>query len=719
MMEYALQSIEYSVEGSKPVVYLYARDVTGKRVLIKDSFRPYFYIRTKDRWKLPTSMSIRRLENGYRSIYGEELTKVEMTIPAMVKLMRERLHKSQIHTYEADIEFVYRYLIDKGITYGFNDKLEPIPTNIAPVCLYFDIEAPNNEVVSITYRCNNELRTMVQGTSKENLCNINCEVYNSEKELLEAFIDAVVRLDPDVLIGWNISYDLGKLNERCKAVGVDSSRMSPMGIWKRDNRGYWKVKGREVFDLMEAFRILIHKEYEESPSSSLQYVARAYLKQEPITVSNWDTIWKTDPVKLVRKNIQDVELMIQVNEKYGAFDLFDEIRRFIGCRLKDTLKKGTIADIMLLRNTPYVLPNKYVHTLGATQEHKSYLGGYRKAERGVYDNVLYLDFKAFYPTIIILYNISIETFGKDSQEEGIVPKLLKKLMALREEKKLLMKQAKTEEEHRKYDIQQYSLKTVVNSIYGQFGFNRSRIYDLKCAETITALARKHIQEVEDLLSLFTHVCYIDTDGAMFPFEGDVNELMSSLSQLIGQFSIELADRYKRVIILDKEQYAALTENGEIKVKGLESVRADWSPYIKDTQMEVFRSVLQGASRDEIIAKVRRAYYDISKQPIHRLKIVKGIKKPIDEYKVQSFHIKACALAERLLGIKWQVGDKPNLIPLEGGIWIAIKSDTELPPEIARKVDFNKIREQFRHAIGQITDLIGIPWSIIEGQTTLA
>jgi DNA polymerase I len=716
LMEYALESIEYSVEGRKPFVYLFARDKEGKRVLLKDTYRPFFFIDTRDKWQVPSSMSVRRMEDGYSSLYNRPLTKVEMTIPAMVRLFRERLHKKGVATWTADLEFIYRYLVDKGIYYGFNENFEPVETDIASKYLYFDIEAPIKEVTAISLACNGEKATLVQGVDQSILCNVKCVWFESEKALLEAFIAKVRELDPDVLIAWNINYDLSKLDERCKALKVGLNDISPMGLRRKDSRGYWKIKGREVFDLMEAFKILIHKEYEESPSGSLAYVARTYLKKEPITIADWKGTWRNDPLRIVNKNIQDVEFMLEVDKEYGVLELFNELRRSVGCRLKDTLKKSIIADISLLRdNRNLVLPNKYVHTLGASKEKETYEGAYRRAEKGIYDSVLYLDFKAFYPTIIILYNISPESYGKFkcTDEEGIVPKLLRKLMALREEKKQRLKEAKEAKDlksTRKYDTQQYALKVVVNACYGQFGFKFSRLYNLDCAKKVTSEARKHIQELEATIDAFSHVFLVDTDGLMFSFEGDEKELMDSLSPLLGELRIELAEKYKRVIVLDKEQYAALTYDGEVKIKGAEYTRSDWSPYVKNVQLTVFKLVLEGVNKEAIEMEVKGAYESIEAQPLHQLRIMKAVKKPFDQYKVKSFHIKACKYSKQVLGLEWQVGDKPSLIPLKNGKWIATRDDTILPPSLLKEVDYDKIKEQFTHAIKQVTDLAGVDWN---------
>ena len=86
-----------------------------------------------------------------------QVARIEVEAPWDVPPVRDRLHASGIDTYEADVRFAVRYLIERGIKAGCtidgapsagksvtwvfdNPTLGPADVNIEPRVLSFDIE---------------------------------------------------------------------------------------------------------------------------------------------------------------------------------------------------------------------------------------------------------------------------------------------------------------------------------------------------------------------------------------------------------------------------------------------------------------------------------------------------------------------------------------------------------------------------------------------------
>ena len=154
--------IEYSVKenerGEKsPTVFLYIRAENGKRYTYPDtSFEPYFYIPADPYWfnKLTMLQNMKWDPVDYYSyIYREPLRKIYVDIPGSVGAVRRGLDKWRVPTFEADVLFVLRYLIDKEIyahvEFDIEEKtlkpLNDIELNIEPRVATIDIEAMADE----------------------------------------------------------------------------------------------------------------------------------------------------------------------------------------------------------------------------------------------------------------------------------------------------------------------------------------------------------------------------------------------------------------------------------------------------------------------------------------------------------------------------------------------------------------------------------------------
>ena len=64
-------------------------------------------------WAQPARFGLTR-----RTFAGESVARVELGIPQDAPPLRERLHRAGIDTFEADVRFAVRYLIDRGIRGG-------------------------------------------------------------------------------------------------------------------------------------------------------------------------------------------------------------------------------------------------------------------------------------------------------------------------------------------------------------------------------------------------------------------------------------------------------------------------------------------------------------------------------------------------------------------------------------------------------------------------
>src|SRR5690348_2170608 len=101
-----------------PVVHLYGRFEQGGGFLVRDDrTRPFFYVRSADAERAsirelpaPQSQPVDR-----RTFDGAPVQRVQLGSPGDVPPLRDRLHAIGIETFEADVRFATRYLIDRAI----------------------------------------------------------------------------------------------------------------------------------------------------------------------------------------------------------------------------------------------------------------------------------------------------------------------------------------------------------------------------------------------------------------------------------------------------------------------------------------------------------------------------------------------------------------------------------------------------------------------------
>ena len=227
----------YRVESKQPggrrvpVVHLYGRLEDGGTFLVRDDRQlPHFFIRTEDiqRARDASALPLNRepSSTAKHTFDGSPVAEITVGVPSDVPAIRDRLHQAGIDTFEADVRFPVRYLIERdikgsceiegvatpgeGVTVIFdNPKLRPTQLKIEPRVLSFDIETdPKAErLLAISlYAPGVDEVLIVDGSGRPMPDRATaCE---DEHKALTAFCDRIREFDPDVITGWNtIDFD--------------------------------------------------------------------------------------------------------------------------------------------------------------------------------------------------------------------------------------------------------------------------------------------------------------------------------------------------------------------------------------------------------------------------------------------------------------------------------------------------------------------------------
>ena len=521
----------YRVHGAAPVVYLYGALEGGGSFLVRDHRqRPHFYIRRRDATRAFELGADRQNETASRSFQGESVLRVEVDIPQHTPPLRDRLEANGIATFEADVRFAVRYLIDRDIRGGceivgdwrsgehlsriYDDpQIRAAQASVTPTVLSFDIETDpsakrllaialygrfGGAVVDEVYVVDANRRPMPHRA-------IGC---GSEAHALDAFAVRLQALDPDVLTGWNvIDFDLTVLGQIAKRVGRPLSLgRDAGGLRLRAAQGYFgsgqaSIPGRLVLDGMD----LVRGAFMRMDDYSLNGVASAVLGERKVELgaasNRAEAIlhrYRTDLPTFAEYARTDARLALAIVEKLDLVTLAAARSRLTGMtpdRVSASIASFDFLYLAALHKRRIVAPT--VRSADSRVSKHQAGGHVFEPVTGVHDNVWVFDFKSLYPSVIRTFNIDplgymaqpgdedVVRLADDAafaRREAILPTMLDSLFPQREAAK------------RNGDaVASQAIKILMNSFYGVLGTPACRFHNVAIANAITAMGRHLLQ----------------------------------------------------------------------------------------------------------------------------------------------------------------------------------------------------------------------------------
>ena len=521
----------------------------------------------------------------------------------------------------------------------------------------------------------------------------------TEAECLEKFKTELLKLDPDIITGWNvIDFDLAYLKNLFKKnkIPFNIGRTNEEASVRLESNFFRsstaKIPGRQVLDALNMIRDPFIQEAPsiknaEFDSYTLEDVAQAILKKGKLIKGKnrhdeIEQLYSKDQQKLVDYNLLDAKLAYEIVLETKMIELAVERTQLTGMPLDKLTASIAAFDSLYIREAhkrKIVSPT----TRFSTKETKI-TGGYVKLpEAGIYNNVLVLDFKSLYPSVLNTFNIDpashLEKPEKGAVEspnheffkntEGILPTIIKKLHTARE-------MAKKD----KRELSNYAIKIIMNSFWGVLASPNCRYFNFNMANAITGFARFIIQNTakEIEIKFGKKVIYSDTDSVFIVSEED-KEKTEKLGKVIEGYVNDYYEKYvkdnfnrksylelqydklylslmfPRTRIKGEEQTAAKKRYAGLKIKdgkeelevvGLEAIRGDWTEAAQEFQREILIRTFHGEQIETFI----RAYVKkvLSGQLDSLLVYRKSIRKELAEYtKTTPPHVKAARKLETL------------------------------------------------------------------------
>jgi DNA polymerase elongation subunit (family B) len=249
------------------------------------------------------------------------------------------------------------------------------------------------------------------------------------------------------------------------------------------------------------------------------------------------------------------------------------------------------------------------------------------------------------------WNISANGTIFKTDVQGIVPGLLERWYAERQELQAKKKNAKDDAQTAFYDKRQLVKKINLNSLYGAILNPGCRFFDKRIGQSTTLTGRcitKHMgAETNRMLTgVYDHtgdtIIYGDTDSVYFTAvpaleEGQkldmdsairlydhisdavsdtfpqflkdsfnipkhMGEVMKAGREVVGKSGVFITKKRYAIKVLDLEGWQP--EGGKLKIMGMDIKRSDTPEFIQDFLEEVLDDALEGYSEDTVIAKIK-------------------------------------------------------------------------------------------------------------------
>jgi DNA polymerase-2 len=707
--------------GRNVILHFGVSNEIGPVEIIIDRIKTVFFVNRN--LELPElNVQFERKEVQLKSFSGQDVDALYFFTNFDLKNAAEVLHKKSMTTFESDIDPVKRFLMERGINAQIrvtgdliqkddikifhNPKVESCQVNPFFKVLSLDIETGTKQkqlysiAVHVTFGSKEIKKVFLLSDSSSDLPEY-VETYSSEKELLSRFVEWFKQTDPDLIIGWHIiGFDLMFLEAKADElrvnfnIGRDNSNII---LRSRKAGNYFAyIPGRIVIDGPTTLR----NSFYSFEDFRLETVAQELLgKGKLITsedkVSEIDRLFQEDKQSLCEYNLNDAVLVTEIFNKTGLIDLLVKRAQISGLLLDQLGMMSAAFDHFYL---PKIHRAELVASnVNDVQISQHSAGGYViEPVPGIYSDIVVLDFKSLYPSIIQTFKIdpvsrlfsNIDTVTtpdgyKFSASKHFLPDYINELVKKR------IEASKNGDFHLSQAI-----KILMNSFYGVMGSSGCRFYHPDLPSAITGTGKwLLLQSKEYLYKNGYEVIYGDTDslfiklkegeGENSQFNGERLALELNFywkKRLKTDFSVtsflELEfEKYYRSFILTpvrggetgaKKRYAGLLlANGaeEIEFVGMEFVRSDWTKLAKEFQVQLYLKIFNKEEVADwirlIVQKVNKGAYD------DKLVYRKRLRKEIDEYqKSNPPHVRAARMINKTSGTVEYVITKQGPVPIE-------------------------------------------------------
>ena len=640
-----------------------------------------------------------------QSLQGRPLDAVYFRRQRDLREERRRLREGLLRTHEGDVKPHDRFLMERFVTGsmavrgevrqrdGYRELVNPgvkacdFTTELSALALDIETDGYDGPLLSIAVAGVGGERVWMTGSGP---ATDGLAYVESERALLEAFLEHVRGADPDVLTGWNvIDFDLLTLQrladrERIPfALGRGGERAKVLEPRNPQQPSVARVGGRVVLDGIATLKSATWS----FESFALEHVGQALLGRGKKIEHGGDPVaeirrlYREDKPALAAYNLEDCRLVLDILREADLVGFAIERQALTG--LPMDRQGGSVAAfdnlyLPRLHRRGYVAPD-----VGDAAGGEKSPGGYvMDSVPGLYENVVVLDFKSLYPSIIRTFAVDplgLAVPGPDpipgfhdasfAREGHILPELIQHLWEARDEAKKRSDAARSR-----------AIKILMNSFYGVLGTPGCRFFSPKLASSITLRGHEIITESRawiearglsviygDTDSLFVHVAGADaaaSEATGRQLAADLNAhwraTLQQRHRVASALEVEFERNFVRFLMPtmryskkgSKKRYAGLIHSADgekLVIKGLEAARTDWTALARRFQRELLDRVFHdqpwrewmlrltqdlraGRLDHELVyrKRIRRALADYTKNVPPHVQAARKLGRPVKE-----------------------------------------------------------------------------------------
>lgn len=518
-------------------------DEDGKRVQQKIAYQPTLYVPCKE-------------DSGFQNIYNEPVAPVKFDTIAEARDFVKKHRGMDGFPIYGMTQFQYTWINETFDEVNFDqDKMSIgiIDIEVGSDDGFPEPRQAKKPVTSIALGWRGKYLVFGCGDYKPHLPNVTYFKCNDETQLLSRFIQAWQKVDLDMVVGWNNQkFDMPYLINRIRRVLGDEyvKKLSPWGIVleRMIETRYGEEQVYDIFGIATIDYMDVYKKHAYIPQESwkLDHVASTDCGIAKVDYSEYVTLHRLfteNFQKFVEYNIRDVELIEALENRHKLLRMVISLTYDSKINFSDAMGSVRLWDVIihneLAKDCFVVDPNR------DGDKDSQYAGAFVKPPYvGKHAMVASFDAKSLYPSLVVEYNISPETlmdhigrpfsieraleqgvdpditafcrdnnrtftangFTWDKSRQGFFPRIVKRIMAQRDEYKreMLRYEALYEETKDKtyevlanqFKVLQQVRKIQLNSLYGCMGNQYFRWFRLEAAEGITLSGQFAIQFAE-------------------------------------------------------------------------------------------------------------------------------------------------------------------------------------------------------------------------------
>jgi DNA polymerase delta subunit 1 len=551
--------------------------------------------------------------------------------------------------------------------------------------------------------------------------------FDTEEQMLIRFSQIIREWNPDAVAGFNSNnFDMPYIMDRMDALGIASfaSMMSRARGHRCTYRRTYKqskqfgtkevitydMPGRLMLDFFEVIKADVTKRLR---SYSLKNICATYLgddNKEDLRYRDIPILFETPEgrARIASYCMQDTALLLELDKKLMLGNNTWALTRVLGVTPDVAVNRGLVHKLMC-KLKQYTERFGFVIPTFTEEQKPKFEGKYQGAfvlepDVGFHeDPVVVCDFCSLYPSLMIYYNLSYDTYVTDSawmdanpdkwdlmdsgacfvKPEvyfGIIPLLEQELGEQRKAAKKKKAEATDPLERAVWDGEQLAVKVIMNSLYGMLGSPTATVPCVEIAATITAMGRKNLLAVKDYAEANycrltgepedhpAKVIYGDTDSVFIKMPGVPVERAIKHGKLLEKcFTRDLFNRpnalvceyekcFAPFLLVTRKRYAGNKYEFDhnkctLTVNGMQLVKRDSAVLCVKTMEgffdKVFKENDKEAAAQFVENTIAKLYADDT--PLEFFVLTKKLSKKVEDYTVIPPHVAAWQRMVRRVG----------------------------------------------------------------------